>query len=424
LTVIANESYEQFAKGLQDEMAEVIRNRPKEITPKLFENQTLYSNDDAQIKIDCSGAARVFIKLEDSQLIADNQLTDAYHQLEPQQRTAKIAEIVGEQFAPFAEQIVRLLDSVYDFNHSPMVENARKNTKLILNRQKFDGKEFKELWKRINAKTFYTVAFNDAELIEKCVRSLDKNLYVNIMKAIITTGTQHGDGELQRVITRRVDILTSIAKTAKYDLIGEIAERANLTRKVVGEILQKIHIQTFEKFNAYPDSFIFEAAKIIESVKAQTIIEHITYNKLEEVWNAEEIFVDNEIGGLYGQNVADARKHIYDKLRYDSDVEKKIGAEMDIADEVELYVKLPSGFYIHTPMGKYNPDWAVILKEGAIKHIYFVAESKGSTLELQLKGIENAKITCARRHFEKISNGDIKYDVINSFDDLLTKIRS
>jgi len=417
LTVIANESYEKFAKGLQDEMAEVIQNRPKEITPNLFENQTLFA-------IDSTDAARIFIKLEDSKLIADKQLTDNYHQLEPQQKVEKVAAVVGEKYAPFAENIVKLLDSVYDFSRNPMVENARKNTKLVLDRQKFAGKEFKTLWKKINAKTFYTVSFSDEELIENSVHSLDKNLFVNKLKAIITTGTLKEIGLMEKEKTSREELLEPVSNAIKFDLIGEIAEKVNLTRKVVGEILQKIHPQTFEKFKTNPEEFIFEAAKLIDAEKAATIIEHITYNKLDEVWNAEEIFVDNEISGIYGQNVADARKHIYDKLRYDSDVEKKIGAEMDVADEVELYVKLPSGFYINTPMGKYNPDWAIVLKEGEIKHIYFVAESKGSTLDLQLKGIENAKIECARRHFEKISNGDIKYDVVNSFEDLMKKIRS
>jgi len=424
LTVIANESYEQFAKMLQDELAEVIQNRPKEITPKLFENQTLSNNDNEQIMIDATDAAIIITRLIDKKLIADKQLTDDYYKLEPEQKVEKIATVVGEKYAPFSENIVKLLDSVYDINRLPMVENARKNTKLVLDRQKFAGKEFKALWKKINAKTFYTVSFQDEELIENCVRSLDKNLFVTKLQVRITTGTLEEIGIMKKEKTSREELLNPVLNSVEFDLIGEIAEKVNLTRKVVGEILQKIHPQTFEKFKANPEEFIYEAAKLIEAEKAATIIEHITYNKLDEVWNAEEIFVDNEISGIYGQNVIDARKHIYDKLRYDSDVEKKIGAEMDISDEVELYVKLPSGFYINTPMGKYNPDWAIILKENGIKHIYFVAESKGSTLDLQLKGIENAKIECARRHFEKISNGDIKYDVVNSFEDLMKKIRS
>jgi len=425
LTVIANESYEKFAKALQDEMAEVIRNRPKEVTPELFTNQTLVSNDNQQIMINSSDAARIFTKLEGTGLIAENQLTDDYHKLEPAQKIEKLSEIVDVKYAPFSENLVKLLDSVYDLNRRPMVENARKNARLILDKQKFGGKEFKELWKKINAKTYYTVSFSDDELIENCVRSLDKNLHVTPLQVRITTGTLSiEDVMMGRVKTTQEILRELISNAVRFDLIGGIAERVNLTRKVVGEILQKIHPQTFDKFKINPEEFIVETAKLIDAEKAATIIEHITYNKLDEVWNAEEIFVDNEISGTYGQNVIDARKHIYDKLRYDSDIEKKIGADMDVANEVELYVKLPSGFYINTPMGKYNPDWAIILKENEIKHIYFVAESKGSTFDLQLREIENAKIECARRHFEKISSGDIKYDVINSFEDLMRKIRS
>jgi type III restriction enzyme len=162
--------------------------------------------------------------------------------------------------------------------------------------------------------------------------------------------------------------------------------------------------------------------QLVNEQKASTIIEHITYNTLEESWTAKEIFSDNTISGEYGQNIIEARKHLYDKLRYDSAIEKKLAEDMDIADAVELYIKLPSGFFIHTPMGKYNPDWAIAFREGDIKHIYFVAESKGSDNELQLRGIENAKIECARRHFEKISGGSVKYGVVSSFEELMRKV--
>ena len=424
LTVIANESYEQFAKALQDELAEVIQNRPKEVSIKLFENQTFVNKEDQQIIIKTEDAARIFVKLEVNGLIADNQLTDSYHSLEPEQKIEKIAAVMDEKYAPFADNIIKLLDSVYDISRSPMVENARKNTRLMLDRQKFEGKEFKELWKKINAKTFYTVSFDDAELIDNCVRSIDNKLHVNPLKVVIKTGTLEAEGsKMKTVKTKQEELRELISNRIKFDLIGEIAGRVNLTRKVVGEILQKIHPESFAKFKMNPEEFIVETAKLIDAEKAATIIEHITYNRLDEVWSAEEIFVDNEVSGIYGQNVADARKHIYDKLRYDSDMERKIGAAMDVADEVELYVKLPRGFYIHTPMGKYNPDWAIVLRENEIKHIYFVAESKGSTLDLQLRGIEVAKMECARRHFAQISSGDVKYDVVNSFEDLMRKIK-
>lgn len=197
-----------------------------------------------------------------------------------------------------------------------------------------------------------------------------------------------------------------------------------MTRKTAATILQSIEPDVFKRFATNPEDFIREAIKLIDEQKASTIIEHITYDKLEESWNAEEIFVDPTITGEYGSNVVDAKKHLFDKLRYDSTIEKDFAGELDAADSVELYVKLPSGFYINTPMGKYNPDWAITFKEGSVKHIYFVAETKGDTSDIQLREVEKAKIECARRHFSVISSGNVKYSAVSSYTELLTLVNA
>jgi type III restriction enzyme len=423
LTVIANESYEQFAKALQNELEEVFQNRPRKITPDLFVDRIIVDQDKNEKIITQVDAARLFVKLEDAKLVRASQLTEIYLKLKHNDKVEKIAATVGEQYAPFAENIVELLDSVYNLK-LPMPENARKNAKLLLDKDKFAGKEFKALWTKINAKTFYTVAFEDNELIEKCVRSVDKNLMVTQLQVKIDTGTlQTTDATFKTDQTSRENLNEPISNVT-FDLTGEIAAKVNLTRKLVGLILQRIHPQTFDKFKANPEEFIANAAKLIDAEKAAVVIEHVTYNKMDEKWNAQNIFVDNEISGTYGQNVANARKHLYDKIRYDSTVEKTLAENMDANDMVELYVKLPSGFYIHTPMGKYNPDWAIVLKESNIKHIYFVAESKGDTLDMQLREVEKSKIECAKRHFEAISSGEVKYGVVDSFETLLKKLRA
>jgi type III restriction enzyme len=224
---------------------------------------------------------------------------------------------------------------------------------------------------------------------------------------------------MKKLIGKEVALEEIAAKNVTFDLIGEIATPTRLTRKTVATILQRIEPVVFKLFAANPEEFIREAIKLIDEQKASTIIEHITYDKLDETWNAEEIFVDATIGGEYGKNVSDAKKHLYDKLRYDSSTEKTLGEELDVADTVELYVKLPSGFYINTPMGKYNPDWAIAFREGSVKHIYFVAETKGDTSELQLREVEKAKIECARRHFSVISSDKVKYSAVGSFAELM-----
>lgn len=429
LTVIANESYEDFAKALQDEFYEVIKNRPKEVAPALFEGRVWTDHAGNEVEVDSSQAALIFAALKMAGLVKNGQLTDEYHELTVELRAAKVSEVLGsidESLAPYTDVVLELVESVYNPKLNPIVTDARNKATLNLDHEKFASKAFKELWEKINTKTYYTVSFDEQKLINACVSSLDRKLRVSKTFVTITEGyldsTKQQNPEMKKLIGKQVPLEEIAAKNVTFDLIGELSEPTKLTRKTIATILQAIEPATFKNFSVNPEEFIREAIKLINEQKASTIIEHITYDMLDETWNAEEIFVDATIGGEYGKNVADAKKHIFDKLRYDSSVEKLLGEELDTADIVDLYVKLPSGFYIHTPMGKYNPDWAISFREGSVKHIYFVAETKGDTSDLQLREVERAKIECARRHFAKISNDTVKYDAVGSYAELLNKI--
>lgn len=431
LSVIANESYEEFAKALQDEFYEVIKNRPKAITPKLFEGQTIVDAAGNEIKIDDSRAAEIFVYLKNAGLIYEGQLTDKYHEFNDELKGQQITEVLGnvdKQLIPFTDNIITVLESVYDPKRKPMVSDSRKPTALNLDREKFASKAFKNLWKNINSKTYYTVKFDESKLVNSCISALNANLRVTKTMVIINQGyldsTSQNTPEMKKLIGKQVVLEEIASRDVAYDLLGEIADKTNLTRRAVAAILQGIEAPVFDLFKANPEEFIRVAIQLINEQKAGTIIEHITYDKLQEEWNAEEIFVDATIKGEYGSNIIDAKKHLYDKLRYDSNVEKTLGEELDTEDVVELYVKLPSGFHINTPMGKYNPDWAISFKEGSVKHIYFVAESKGDSSDLQLREVEQAKIECARRHFAVISNGQVKYDVISSYSELRQMLES
>ena len=426
LTVIANESYEEFAKALQDEFYEVIKNRPKEVAPSLFDGQVWADDSGNEIEIDGSKAALVFAALKMSGLVKDGQLTDEYFDLTPDLRSEKVTEVLGSidsSLTPYTDNVLRIVESVYDSKKNPMVSDARNKATLNLDHEKFASKEFKNLWEEINSKSYYTVSFNEAKLVKSCVNSLNRNLRVSQTLVVITDGflttTKQNTPEMKKLIGKQVVLEEVAAKNVTFDLIGEIAMPTKLTRKTVAEILQLIEPAVFKLFATNPEEFIREAVKLIDEQKASTIIEHITYDKLEEKWSAEEIFVDANIGGEYGKNVTDAKKHLFDKLRYDSSIEKSFSEELDVANIVELYVKLPSGFYINTPMGKYNPDWAITFREGTVKHIYFVAETKGDTSDIQLREVERAKIECARKHFSVISNDKVKYSAVSSYTELL-----
>lgn len=429
LTVIANESYEEFAKALQDEFYEVIKNRPKEITPDLFTGQVWVDGAGNEMTIDSSKAAEIFVTLKASGIVFEGQLSDKYHELTPELRSQTITDTlqnVNADLVPFTDNMIQLVESVFDPKKMPMVSPARKKAVLNLDHEKFASREFKTLWENINSKTYYTVSFSEDSLIQSCIRSLNKNLRVSQTLVVINQGyldsTKQNSPEMKKLIGTQVALEEVAARGVTFDLLGEIAMPTKLTRESVAKILAGVEPAVFKLFSVNPEEFIREAIKLIDEQKASTIIEHITYDKLDEQWNAEEIFIDTTIAGEYGQNVVDAKRHLYDKLKYDSTVEKELAAELDTQDIVELYVKLPSGFYINTPMGKYNPDWAISFKEGSVKHIYFVAETKGDTSDLQLREVEKAKIECARRHLSVISSDTVKYSAVSSYSELLTLV--
>lgn len=442
LTVIANESYESFANSLQSEFNEIIAKRPKDASASLFNGKIVQdASGETTITLDDSKAADIYLGLVTAGLVDKDtkQLTDAYHALSDEQKVQKVREAVGEELAPFAENIENILASVYDPKRGQLITNARRSEKLNLDQEKFASKKFKELWDHINEKTYYTVEFDESELVRKCIESLNKNMRVTKTEVIITEGLLKTAGK-DKLEMYKNKIGTPIAiseianDTVKYDLVSELSKSQNdggtsLTRKAIAEILSGIEPTVFDKFKTNPEEFIHNAIQLINEQKASTVVEHIEYDKLNEKWDGGEIFINGEITGEYNHNLIDTpNHHLYDKLRYDSDVEKNFAEELDKSDAVEVYVKLPKKFYIDTPMGHYNPDWAIAFKDDAgVKHIYFVAETKGvneDQLDVGVKGVEKAKIECAKKHFAKISNGDYIYGVCNSYTKLLELVNA
>ena len=207
----------------------------------------------------------------------------------------------------------------------------------------------------------------------------------------------------------------------KYDLVGKLVEETGLTRKALVAILKGIEPSVFNQFKDNPEEFIVKAAVLINEEKATAVIEHITYNVLDDHYGTE-IFTDPTIKGRLGVNAIKTKKHLYDHIIYDSTRERDFAADLDINTNVAVYVKLPDGFYIATPVGHYNPDWAIAFYKGSVKHIYFVAETKGSMSSLQFRQIEQSKIHCAREHFKAISGNNVEYYVVDSYKSLLEKI--
>lgn len=427
LTVVANESYDSFAKGLQTELAEAVADRPRMVTMELFKNKVIKDASGVEQVVDIELAQGIYEGLITSGYVKKGILTDKYYE---DKKSGNIE--IAEEAADCKDSVIAILDSIYD-SRAMQPENARKNNvELKLDNAKLGLPEFQKLWSNINAKSVYVVEFDQDELIKKSIAALNRDLRVSKIFFKVETGTmsdiqsreqlQQGAAfvkEENEVYKAELSSSTSV----KYDLVGKVVAETGLTRKAVVSVLRGIDKVVFGQFANNPEEFIIKATQIINEQKATTIIQHITYNKLDSAYDTT-IFTEPTLKGQLGVNAMAANKHLYDHILYDSTNEKTFAESVDTSNEVAVYVKLPNGFFISTPVGKYNPDWAIAFHEGKVKHIYFVAETKGSMSSMQLREIEKAKIHCAREHFKAISTSSVVYDVIDSYAALLDKVMS
>lgn len=423
LTVIASESYDSFAKGLQTEIAAAVADRPKAVTPELFIGKVIKDERGNEQVVDSDTARAIhYYLITDGYIDSKGALTDKYYE-DKANGELKIAEEVSDS----TDSVIEIIDSIYS-DRSMKPENARSNNiELQVDEDKLAMPEFKALWSRINSKSVYVVDFDTDELIKKAISSLDSKLRVSKIyfkveegamediksKEDLATGNafvKDTSGTYQRTVTASSNV--------KYDLIGKLVDDTGLTRKAIIQMLQGIQPAVFNQFKDNPEEFIIKAASLINDEKATAIIQHITYDVMDEKYDTD-IFTDPTIKGRLGVNAMKAKRHLYDHVVYDSTNELEFATELDSNNDVAVYVKLPDGFYISTPVGHYNPDWAIAFYEGTVKHIYFVAETKGSMNSMQLRLIEESKIHCAREHFKAISNNEVVYDVVDSYKSLL-----
>ena len=380
--------------------------------------------------VDGELAQAIFEDLISNGYVKRGVLTDKYY-ADKANGEIKVAEEVADS----RDAVINILDSIYDAR-AMQPENARdKNVELKYDPEKLAMPEFQELWKRISPKSVYVVDFDTDELVRKSIDAL--NLHLNVSKLLFKVETGEMDeikskeelqegGAFGKSRSKTYDSVNRIHANGgvKYDLVGKLVEATGLTRKAIVQILTGIDKGVFGQFKVNPEEFIIKAAGLINDEKATAIIQHITYNTLEERYDTD-IFTEPTIKGKLDVNAMKARRHLYDHIVYDSTKERDFASELDTNEDVAVYVKLPSSFYISTPVGRYNPDWAIAFYEGTVKHIYFVAETKGSLDSFKLNHItpiEQAKIDCAREHFKAISGDNVVYDVVDSYQRCLKRL--
>lgn len=431
LTVIASESYAAFVDGLQRQTEAVLYDRPRKATIEYFSGKSI-KLDGQTVKVDDRQARAIYQYLVRNNYVdEEDNVTREYRE---DVQAGNLAP-VPEMLKPIEEGVHVLVQAIYDDSLlKAMFEDGNK-PKVLENslNDRFEKAEFQRLWTAINHKYAYTVDFDSEELIKKAIAHIDNELYVSRLQYTVTSAAQR-DVLSAGMVRERSSFYDEKSKTTTlenahtsqiaYDLLGKIAEGTVLTRRTVAAILKGIKPITFAMYRNNPDEFITKVIRMINEQKATMIVEHITYDTIEG--NYDSSIFTAEKHNLTMDKAYLAKKAIQDYVFTDGTAEKSVERRfvenLDSAEEVFIYAKLPKGFYIPTPVGHYSPDWAIVFHEGKVKHIYFVAETKGTMESLNLRPIEKSKIDCAKKLFAKLSDGLVTYDHVDSYQELLNKV--
>lgn len=416
LTVIANESYADFTSALQRETREALRDRAVVASHEYFVGRKVTDTVTGEVRpISDSEASRIMIYLEDNDYIdAAGHLTEKYH-----------VDVAAEELAPYgaklepiAEDVGKLIKSIFDPKVlDDMVAEVAPTTPANELNDNFNDKRFQKLWNEINHKYVYTVHYDSEELIDKAIDNLRKNLSVTKLQYVMVTGEQDKEnvaefGNTKSTTRELTDVCTS---SVPYDLVGEIAKGARLTRRSVVKIIKGIGMKAL-LFKNNPEEFIRNVIKAIRDEKATMIVDHITYNPTKFEPYDSTIFVPER--RLNINKAIELSKHITPYVAYDSDGERDFANSLESATEVLIFAKLPRKLKIPTPVGYYAPDWAIVFEDGTVRHVFFVAETKGSLDRMELRGVEKAKTECAKRLFNSISTNTTRYGVVDKFENL------
>lgn len=430
LTVVASESYKDFVAALQKDISDSLSARPRVANEDYFTGKVL-KTPTGDVQVTPQLAKQIYRYLVKNDYTDDSdRIAGAYHDAK---KAGTLADL-PDDLKPHAEQVFQLIDSVFSASQLPDIGDDRRPKKNPLNAN-FEKQEFKALWSRINRKAAYSVEFDSDELVQKAVKEIDASLRVTPLQYTIQHGEQaaavtyDGIKEGNAFTLKATETETnrnSIHSAVKYDLIGKLAEGTQLTRRTVAEVLKGINVAVFAQFKTNPESFIAEATRLINEQKATVIIEHLAYDPVEDKFDLD-IFTAGQTKQDFSKAGDKLQRHIYDYVLTDSNIERTFVKELDTSSDVVVYAKLPRGFLIPTPVGDYNPDWAISFKEGAVKHIYFVAETKGSMSTMELREIEKTKIKCARKFFDEMNRRyapeNVKYDVVDSFGRLMEVVK-
>ena len=416
LTVVARESYEEFAENLQREIETETGIRFGIVEKHQFAAIPLVDETGQKAALGREKSEVLWEHLKIKGYIdAKGRIQDSLRVV-LREDTLKVPDEFTEQ-SPKITGILRKLAGRLEIRNADERRTVRPRQVVL------HSPEFKNLWKRIKHKTIYRVAFDNEELIEKCTQAIQgieipkTRLQWRIANlAIGQSGVEAAEE------TRTATVVMDETDVELPDLLTELQNRTQLTRQSIHRIL--CESERLEDFKRNPQQFIELAANLINQSKRRALVDGIKYQRLgNDHYYAQELFETEELTG-YLKNMLDAKKSVYERIIYESGIEKSFAEQLEKNEAVKVYAKLPGWFRVPTPLGNYKPDWAVLIQKDGQELLYFVVETKASTFDGDLRGKEIAKMDCGEKHFEALAVGEnpAQYKIETTLDDLLAKI--
>lgn len=427
LTVIASESYTNFVSDLQRDIRKDLYDRPTKASIEYFTGKTVKAGD-KEVSISAAQANTIhYYLIRNGYIDPNDQVTDTYR------NTASAGTLapLPDELSDMTESVHQLIQAIFDERVLAKMTEDGNAPKLKSNPLNDNWGTFAPMWECINHKYAYTVKKLDSDmLIQKAIELINEKMAVTELQYVLISGQQRttmNEYELERgesfesTKSSTKTLRSASAELVTYDLIGKITAGTMLTRRTVAAILKDIHPQKFACYQKNPEEFLSKAIQLIEDVKSDMVVDGIEYRQIEGGYD-DQIFVSTKAPQSF-ERAFRAKKHIQDYVFTDGTAEKSVerlfAENLDISDQVCVYAKLPRSYQIPTPVGFYSPDWAIMFKEGKVQHIYFIAETKGSEDESQLRPVEAAKIRCAKKLFNEMSNSRVRYDHVTSYQGLM-----
>lgn len=412
LSVIANESYKEFASTLQKEL-EKDNFKFGIIEPISFTGIAVTQANGEVVELSQDDSQNIFNYLVENEYVTKKGKMKEKYYLDKKDNNIQLP---GE-YESFTQKVIKRIDNL---SREIEIKDIHKKVPVKLNKEVELSDEFKELWDKIKQKTVYTINMDmdkfKKEAIEK-IKSMPKIRAEKIEGQITKIDINKQGVQDKGHQFKEYGAVYEYEQPSYPDFVRRLQDATQLLRKTIIEVIAKS--ERLEEFYINPEIFIKQVSNILLNVKKENLTEGIKYQKIDECYEQDFIFNDEELYGYEDKNLLETpgNKNVFDHVIYDSGYEKSFAIDAENDDSVILYAKLPSNFKIDTPIGSYNPDWALLLEVDDEERLYFVAETKGTENIDDLRGNEKRKVLCGRKHFEVIDS-DINYEVVKEFKSL------